>query len=451
MHTWIEAVTHWLRRVVTQPREELDRWQTAVRFAYDLGRFGARQLKYDRATEMAAALSFRTLFGLLPVLVVTTVLVKALGMEQHFLQRLESLFAFWGLDDVHILLPETAGGASATLSRWLCDRVQEAESINLAAIGWVGVALTVYAAISLVVTVEDCFNTIYRAAQGRSWFHRVPMYWFVLTLSPVLVVAGTYADGWFGQHLEEWQAYRWLTTVAGLLWSLFAIWLLMVVVYRLFPNTEVRLRPAMAGAFVAAVLLEIGKRTMGMYLQNALSLSQLYGSLGLIPLFMFWVYLMWLAVLFGLEVSATLQLLHGRQVAELEERRWEPALVDPGVVIALMERIGARFLQGRPTSVEQIIGATGLPQAAVERLLAALVEAGVLHRLADAAASVTLSRPPEDVPVEHLLDIAFQAVDKDEGGEASFRLREHLRSAQKAATGQATLRSLLDTPATAGR
>jgi uncharacterized BrkB/YihY/UPF0761 family membrane protein len=77
----LEAVVQWLKRVVTQPREELDRWQRAVRFTYDLGRFGAKQLRHDRAQQMAAALTFRTLFGLLPVLVVGTVLVKALGMH----------------------------------------------------------------------------------------------------------------------------------------------------------------------------------------------------------------------------------------------------------------------------------------------------------------------------------------------------------------------------------
>ena len=66
----LQPVYDWLKRVITHPQEELTRWQMTVRFAYDLGRYGAAQLKRDRAPQMAAALSFRTLFGLLPVLVV---------------------------------------------------------------------------------------------------------------------------------------------------------------------------------------------------------------------------------------------------------------------------------------------------------------------------------------------------------------------------------------------
>ena len=77
----------------------------------------------------------------------------------------------------------------------------------------------------------------------------------------------------------------------------------------------------MFGAFMAAVLLAIGRHVLGAYLENAVSISQLYGSLGLIPLFMFWVYLMWLVILFGLEVSATLQMLHGRTLDKIEQRR----------------------------------------------------------------------------------------------------------------------------------
>ena len=47
------SVMEWLRHVVTEPRSELTRWQRAVRFAYDLGRFGARQLRQDNAPQMA--------------------------------------------------------------------------------------------------------------------------------------------------------------------------------------------------------------------------------------------------------------------------------------------------------------------------------------------------------------------------------------------------------------
>lgn len=292
----------------TRSEQQDEGWRQATANLTELGRFGVLQIRHDRATQMAAALAFRTLFGLLPVLVVATVLVKALGMEEYYLEPLGRLFSFCGLDHVRIIPPSGSGLTSTiTLNTWMQDRVRDAKQVNVAAIGWVGVAITIYAAISLMVTIENCFNLIYRVPHGRAWTNRVPIYWFVLTLSPLLLIFSTFVDSRFQDLMSRFSLQGPLSTLIGALWTLFAMWLLMFSTYMLFPNTRVRARPAMAGALVSATLLEIGKRTMGIYLQNAMSISQLYGSLGLIPLFMFWIYLMWLAALFGLEVSAVLQ------------------------------------------------------------------------------------------------------------------------------------------------
>lgn len=436
---WLKRVMVWLRRVVTQPLEELNRWQMAVRFAYDLSRFGARQMQQDRAHLMAAALAFRTLFGLLPVLVVATVLVKALGLEGQYLEPLGRLFEFWGMNEIQIVPPNGAE-LSTTLDVWLQERVKEAERVNVTAIGWVGLAVTGYAAISLMVTIENCFNAIYRAPRGRAWSSRVPIYWFLLTLSPLLIIFSTFVDSGFRQLMDSLQARGWVGATLGVMWSLLVIWLLMFAVYALFPNTRVRVQHAMAGALVAAVLLEFGKRTMGIYLQNAMSISQLYGSLGLIPLFMFWVYLMWLAVLFGLQVSAILQHLRGRRLAEMEARDRATAMIEPAMITVLMKQIALGFEKGRGTDDERLADATGVPPAAVEQILGKLAERELIHRLADREDMVSLSCPPESIRLAHLLDIAFAMVDHEvEDGE----LVEQLRTAQRDSVGNATLQDLL--------
>ena len=443
MSNLLEAISLWLKRVVTQPLGELDRWQKAARSAYDLGRFGARQLRHDRAEQMAAALAFRTLFGLLPVMVVATVLVKALGMADSYIEPLGKLFEFWGLNHVHIEAPAGISGKSISLGVWMLDRVREAEQVNFAAIGWVGVAVTIYAAISLMVTIESSFNIIYRASHGRPWASRVPIYWFALTISPMVLILSGYVDNRVTELLAGLNTYQWFSTAIGVLWSVFAIWMLMFAVYTLFPSTRVRLRPAMVGALVAAILLEIGKRTMGMYLENALSLSQLYGSLGLIPLFMFWVYLMWLAILFGLQVGSTLQHLHGRQLAELEQRQSQSAIVDPCVAVVLMQQIARRFMVGKSTDVGQTAQAAGVSEVIAERVIDAMISAQLLHRLAEPESSVTLSRPPEEISIDRLLAVAHQLVERNVDDEATADLLDDLRRVQREAGAGTTLAGLI--------
>ncbi|MEE9128602.1 MAG: YhjD/YihY/BrkB family envelope integrity protein, partial [Phycisphaerales bacterium] len=178
----IRLVVDWLRRVVTQPLDELNRWQKTVRFCYDLGRHGARQLREDRAPQMAGALAFRTLFSLLPVFVVGTIVIKAIGGFDQFMERIKDLFAALGLAEVK--MASTGAGEPQSLSDWLLGFVSQVKDLNLAAITWIGVAVLIYSAVSLMVTIENSFNSVYRAPGGRAWMRRFPIYFTVLVLGP---------------------------------------------------------------------------------------------------------------------------------------------------------------------------------------------------------------------------------------------------------------------------
>ena len=445
LRTFITNFIHRLRRVITQPRSELDRWQRAIRFAYDLGRYGGRQLRRDRAPQMAAALAFRTLFALPPVLIVATILVKAVRGTESFLQLTGEMLSSLGLDKIQFEPPtqnaSEAAGGSVSLAQWLEGLITEASSVNLSAVGWVGVAVIGYAAIGLMVTIENSFNSVYRAPEGRPWTRRIPLYWFILTVSPVAIwitwTLNSSVDQWIGS-VDSWKT---LLGAMGILWSLLVSWLLMYAVYSLIPNTSLAVRPALAGAFVAASLFEIGKHSLAAYLQNAFSISQLYGSLGLIPLFMFWVYLMWLAVLFGLEVSATLQMLGGRGLEEIEPKSAGRGLLDPASVVTVMEVVVERFTSGNPTNARQIAEQKSIPESVIALMLRHLVDRGILHRLEGDVEAVTLASPPEQVTADELIEIGFQIV--DEGGLGGRSpLVEQLRDVQRQQAARTTLAAL---------
>ena len=195
----------------------------------------------------------------------------------------------------------------------------------------------------------------------------------------------------------------------------------------------------MIGAFVAAVVLEVGKRSMGAYLGNALSIRQLYGSLALTPLFMFWVYLMWLVILFGLEVSATLQMLGGRRLEELEQKRRASGLVDPAAVLMVMRIVAEQFGSARPVTAREISERTAIGEATVALRLSRLEEEELVHRLVRPEDAVSLSRPPEQISGGQLLEIGYQLVQEATPGPLLSRLRE----AQKAVLSESTLATLV--------
>jgi membrane protein len=402
---------------------------------------------------MAGALAFRTLFALLPVMVLGTVLIRAFRGFDEMRTRLEALFTRWGLDDYSVHLgssedPDTAVGAGQSVSEWLLGLVNEVENINLAAIGWVGLAVVIYSALGLMVTIEKSFNIIYRAPEGRSWPRRLTVYWTVLTLGPAALVVAMYLgnvlDSYSSRQGGWWSLFR----AAPVIWNYVALWLVTFALYKLIPNTNVTVRSALFGALLAAILLELGKRTLGVYFAKAVSFGQLYGSLGLIPVFMFWVYMMWLVILFGLEVSATLQNLGGRRLEDMESAKERTGLVDPAAVLVVMQVIALRFEASQPMTARAIADETGIAEATVVRMIERLIDAGFLHRLDRDDNAVGLAQPPEHISAEDLIDIGYQMA--DEGAQRNSGVIKRLRDAQKKLAAQITLATMAADHAASG-
>ena len=436
----ISNIANWLRRAFTEPFQELNRWQQAARSAYTLGRFGANQLKHDRAPQMAAALAFRTLFGLAPVVVVGTILMKALRGPDAILSSLHDLLVAAGLDRVHVVaVPGTASetdAASVTLAQWLEDLTAQLANTNLSGIGWIGFVVIVYAAIGLMVTIENSFNIIYRTPNGRPWTRRVPLYWFVLTVGPLAYGLATYVNGYFESWIASVGTYEWLLHLIQFTWSFAVAWLFVFGVYKLVPNATVAIGPATVGALVTTVLLGIAKETLGAFLGGAFSINQLYGSLGLVPLFMFWVYLIWLAVLFGLQVSAILQMLGGRELNELEYPKARVDVVDPSCVLSVMEIVAEHFAVGRPVTYRQLTEITSMSNQMVIRIVDRLVQEGWLHRIDRPEPAVSMVRPPEQVSAADITELGFRMIDES-GQKRPSALFSQFRDAQRdVATGK---------------
>ena len=254
---------------------------------------------------MAASLTYRTLFGLLPVTVVGAGVAKAIMGVDRFQDFLHDSISALGLNQIQLDVADN--GTAVTLGSWLSDLVSSGMSINIAALTWVGLLVLIYSAIALLVDIESCFNVICRAKRGRSWLKRLPLYWFVLTFGPVLIAIAFWTDSQVDSYFATYIQWDWLHVVISWTWDFAIGWFSLFLLYRMVPSTRISIRPTMIGAFIATILLLAGKGTLDLYFSHALSLRQLYGSIGLVPVFMFWLYVTWLIILLGLQVTAILQ------------------------------------------------------------------------------------------------------------------------------------------------
>lgn len=406
MLSTIRRTIHWARLAITEPVGQLTAMQRTIRHWFEVLRYCARHLGEDKAPVLAAALSFRVLFGLVPMLVVATVVSRSV-LQDRFPAFVRSIIDELGLGGVS--LAASADGQASNLGTWMEELVSGASSVNLAALGWVGFAVVAFSALWVLVTIEDGFNHIYRAPGGRSWLRRLLVYWFLLTFPTVLLGAIPVIAARFEAVQAALPEGGLLTTLVDLAAGTAVTWLLLVMAYLWVPNTRVEVRPAVIGALVGAFLIEAAKHLLGVYTTHALTLNKLYGSLGLIPLFMFWMYLMWMFVLFGLEVASIIQTLRGRGIEVLVDGNEGAARLDASAVVRVVRTIADGFSEGRATSIDDLVQAHRLETGAVRRLVGRLEQAGIVARLEDPD-RIVLARPADSIEMAQVLRVGFEAV-----------------------------------------
>jgi membrane protein len=421
-------------------------------------RLGIRGMYRSRLPQMSAALAFRTLFALIPMLVISVAAIGAFAEPDDVSKILRNLFHSAGISDIsgvdpigqsqddssavpsadsiqpeddpaseEILLlddeadtlTETGSAAgskdeeSVRLEEFIADLIDRILSIPFGAIGAIGVLTLIYAALSMLIEIERAFNNVFRAQAGKGWGKRITQYWAVITLVPILLFATFYTSEQF-RGLGEGAA----GSVVGSVVSIAITSLLLLLAYTIIPNTRVHLRTGMVGALVAAILWELAKWGFRLYLEYSVSYAKLYGSLAVLPLFMLWVYLTWLIILFGLQVSYGLQ--HIELAKRIDEEDAEDRLTDPAAVLGVLAVIAERFARGKTTAVGHLTDELALSSDVVNTMVGKLTRASILRDVDGGDDRYVLARPAESIGLDEALGAMNDITDAGRGSKSTW-------------------------------
>ena len=441
----LRRVRDYIEWLISHPVAELSRAQRFLRFAVDLTRHCSRELGEDQAGQMAAALTYRTIFSLVPLLMISMLAFRMFGdLDAAFLQLQQAVY---GLFDFQM-----AGGSpeavafKTELDRQILEIVRAVSSVSFEAIGGLGLLLLIWAALGLLISFEQSANRIYRAPQGRSTLLRVVIYWALVTLGPLVLVVVLYLVQLGFELARDVPLLGPLLGSLARARSIGAGFVLLLLAYKLMPNTAVRWRPALWGGLVAAVLWSLSRWGFGLYVSKALPYMKLYGALGLIPLFLFWLYLTWLIVLFGMELAFTLQAMKGRDFEALEHRG-ELNVSDPQWLVPMMAAIARGFAKGQPLSRQALAEELHLRLEAVAELAQKLQEAGLVHQVQARGTpdvALTLAQPPESIPLARLVDLGARlSTGPDTRKGPGWRFLAAMQDAARTAAGERTLATLI--------
>jgi membrane protein len=275
--------------------------------------------------------------------------------------------------------PVVSVSAQKEAAKSIHEFVQNTQS---GALGLVGTLLLVVVAIRMLANIEATFNDIWGVPRGRPWLSRIILYWATITLGPLLLVAAVGLAG--SPHFLATRGAVSGTLIGGFIFELLPVvllWFLFALIYLLVPNTKVNFSAALIGGIVGGSLWHLNNVFGFLYASRVVSYSKIYGSLGLVPVFMAGLYFSWLILLFGAQVAYAFQnrkaYLQDKLVETVNQRGRE------FVALRLMTCIGQRFQNGQPPlSLQKISTELGVPsrlaQSVLQTLLAArlVVETG---------------------------------------------------------------------------
>lgn len=389
--------------------------------------------RHDILTR-AAALTYVTLFGLVPTMAVALAMFKAFGgLEQAkevLLPRILAYIAAGSQDVVHLRIEEFIN------------------NIHGGAVGGAGTVFLVLSVASLLGGIEQAFNAIWEVARSRTFFQRVTIYWTVTTVTPTLVIAGLtlpaairrlapleWVIGWTGGE----------TFVFSVALPLLFVWAGFTLLYKFVPNTWVDTRAALAGALVAGSLWIAAVRSYAVYASQAVSYSSIYGSLAALPIFLLWLYVTWVIVLLGAEIAFAAQ--HVPTTPVMPQAR--PLSLESQELLALrlMVSVSRRFLAGEPATAADLAQETQAPPVPTQEAIERLRTVGLLVAAEDDARLLPSRDPEHTSPADVLLALRRHGEaeiwpKRDEATLALERWRRVMEETVRAAWGGVTLADL---------
>ncbi|MGE5476695.1 MAG: YihY family inner membrane protein [Bacteroidales bacterium] len=263
--------------------------QARARRFVAFARYAAARYRKDSASRIAAALSYTSLLSLVPLLAIALAMLAAFPVFDDVRSQLIG----FAIDN---LVPAIGDVVERQINRFIGN------AGRLTAAGVVGLAFT---AVMLLATIESSFNMIFRVARERTILSKLLVYWTGMTLGPLLIGAAFSLQGYM-TAVNKWA----VTQAVSPFLSLPVPFLLTVVaftgMFAAIPNRRVQLRDALAGAVVAALLFAGLRWGFGIYVTSSKAYTSLYGAVAAVPIFLFWMFLSWVVVLMGAEVTAAL-------------------------------------------------------------------------------------------------------------------------------------------------
>ena len=318
----------------------------------------------DRIWIRAAALSYTTLFSIIPILALLFAIAKGFG----FSNLMERILRGSAVEN----------GTIDTVMNMIDNYLEYAKSGVFIGIG---LAMLLWAIINLADSIESNMNAIWDVKKQRSYFRKLTDYMALFIVFPLVIILYAGVSIFMTtvyQRLAEYFLISSFVHICIKLAPYVLSGLIMTGLFLFIPNTKVKFRNAFIPGIITGVIFQA---FLYIYIQIQMSVSSynaIYGSFAIIPMFMLWADISWSIILFGVEMSYVSQNIEqynfGQEVDNVS-RRYHDFLC-----VVVMSLICKRFEEGGEPYTASDLSAEGeIPIRLTHRLLDELETVGLIR------------------------------------------------------------------------
>jgi membrane protein len=383
--TWVE---HLEESLFVRSRDMAPPWGPLLRWL----RYPAALIRDWLGGEInvrAMSLAYTTLLSIAPTIAFCFLMLKWLGARTN----LEGI--------VHAFF-QPVGAAAAQMTASL---MQSVNNMRGGLLGSLGLVFLIYTVITTIQKVEASFQYIWRVENPRSLARRFGEYLAVMIVGPILIAAalGVLASAKnspFAQWLGAIVPLGWTLSILGKLLPYTIVTIIFTVMYALIPNTRVQPRAALVGGVTAGLAWALVGKIFTAVILYSSQMMVIYAGFAMVLTTLIWLYLSWLILLIGAQLSFYIQLPEylpiGQAAIALHGSARERAALSVMYLIGRDAAAGGAGWTG-----ERLAAELQIPGAALAPLLASLVGSGLL---VTNKASLAPGRDMREIALADILD-----------------------------------------------
>ncbi len=246
-----------------------------------------KRFNIDNCLVSATALTFYTVFSIVPILALAFAIAQGFGYEKTLQDQILKSYSQYQsiLNNAFIyansMLSTTKGGVIAGF----------------------GIVLLLWSVMKLLISIENIFNVVWEVKYGRTWVRKLTDYLTIMMVGPILLIVSGGITVGIQTRVDNIEVLGFLSTILANLLAYALVVGAFTFLYVVMPNTKVTFKPAFNAAIVSTILFELLGWAYIKFQIGANQMNAIYGGFAALPLFLIWLQYSWYIVLFGAELA----------------------------------------------------------------------------------------------------------------------------------------------------